>query len=63
MDALTVDDIESSRAASPAEKLLQALDAAEAGFMLKRASLRSAMPQATEQELDAALERWLLADA
>jgi hypothetical protein len=62
MDALTVDDIETSRQARPAEKLVQALDMAEAGIRLKRAALRHALLNAAEEDVDAALERWLLAD-
>lgn len=36
---------------------------AEAGVRLKRAALRNAFPAAAEEEIDIALERWLLADA
>ncbi len=63
MDALTADDVETSRQTPPAEKLVQALDLAEAGVRFKRAALRHASPASTEDEVDAALERWLLADA
>jgi hypothetical protein len=63
MDALTADDVETSRQTAPAEKLAQALEMAEAGIRLKRAGLRSALPDATEEDVDAALERWLLSDA
>jgi hypothetical protein len=52
-----------SRQTPPAEKLVQALEMAEAGLRLKRAALRHASPALTEQEVDAALERRLLADA
>ncbi len=62
MDALIADDLETSRQTPPAEKLAQALDMAEAGIQLKRAALRLALPDSTEQDVDAALERWLLAD-
>ncbi len=63
MDVLTADDVQTSRQTPPAEKLAQALEMAEAGVRLKRAALRHALPALTEQEVDAALERWLLADA
>lgn len=62
MDALTADDIETNRRESPSEKLVQALELAEVGIRLKRASLRHAAPNATEEEIEAALERWLLSD-
>ena len=58
MDALTADDLETSRQTLPPEKLAQALEMAEAGVRLKRAALRHALPASTEQEVDAALERW-----
>ena len=63
MDALTVDDLETSRRTTPEEKLAQAFEMADAGIRLKRAALRHASPNSTEQDVDAALERWLLADA
>ena len=63
MDALTVDDVQTSRQTPPAEKLVQALEMADAGVRLKRAALRHASPTSTDQEVDAALEQWLLADA
>jgi hypothetical protein len=62
MDVLTADDVQTSRQTPSAEKLAQALEMAEAGVRLKRAALRHASPASTEQEVDAALERWLLAD-
>jgi hypothetical protein len=62
LDALTTDDVETSRRESPAEKLAQALELAETGIRLKRAALRHAAPSASEAEIDAALERWLLRD-
>ena len=63
MDALTADDLQENRRTPPAEKLEQALEMAEAGLRLKRAVLRNSSPAATEEEIDVALERWLLADA
>ena len=63
MDVLTADDIETSRTTPPEEKLAQALDLAEAGIRLKRAALRHALPNSSEDDVDIALERWLLADA
>jgi hypothetical protein len=62
MDVLTADDVETSRRTPPAEKLKQALELSEAGIALKRAALRHASPQAPDEVIDAALERWLLAD-
>ena len=62
MDALTADDLETSRRTPPEQKLVQAFDMADAGIRLKRAALRHGSPNWTEQDVDAALERWLLAD-
>jgi hypothetical protein len=62
MDALTADDLETSRRSPPEEKLVQAFDIEVAGIRLKRAALRHDSPNSTEQDVDAALERWLLAD-
>jgi hypothetical protein len=63
MDALAADDLETRRRTSPEEKLAMALELAEAGIRLKRAALRQALPDATEEDVEAALERWLLTDA
>jgi hypothetical protein len=62
MDALTADGLETSRRTLPEEKLAQVLDMADAGIRLKRAALRHASPNSTEQDVDAALERWLMSD-
>ncbi len=62
MDALTADDLETSRCTPPEQKLVQALEMADAGIRFKRAALRHGSPNWTEQDVDAALERWLLAD-
>ena len=62
MDALTADDLETSRCTPPGQKLVQAFEMADAGIRFKRAALRHGSPNRTEQDVDAALERWLLAD-
>ena len=62
MDALVADDLETSRGTPPEEKLAQVFEMVDAGIRLKRAALRHASPHSTEQDVDAALERWLLAD-
>ena len=62
MDPLIQDDIETSRASSPQEKLEQAFELMETGIRLKRAALRQALPTLSEAEVDEALERWLFAD-
>ena len=62
MNALIADDLETSRRTLPEEKLAQVLDMADAGIRLKRAALRHASPNSPEQDVDAALERWLMAD-
>lgn len=58
-DALTENDVEVSRVYPPAKKLAQALDMMETGIRLKRAALAHTLKQATEQQLDEALSRWL----
>lgn len=58
MDPLRADDLERARAASPGEKLVQALDMMRAGFALKRAALRVRFPSATEQEIEEHFIRW-----
>ena len=63
MDALAADDLETSRRTPPEEKLVQAFELADAGIRFKRAALRHASPDSSEEDVDAALERWLLADA
>jgi len=62
VDALTADDLETSRRTPLEEKLAQALEMADAGIRLKRAALRHASPNSTEQDINAALDRWLMAD-
>lgn len=44
---------------TPGEKLAAALEMWEDGMAIKRASLRRQMPNATEEEVDAALDAWL----
>lgn len=44
---------------TPGEKLAAALEMWEDGMAIKRASLRRRMPNATEEEVDAALDAWL----
>jgi hypothetical protein len=62
VDRLLQNDIEVSQRTDPSEKLAQALDMMAAGVRIKRAALRAAEPDATENEIDAKLERWLTAD-
>ena len=62
MDPLLQDDIETSRATSPEQKLAQAIELMETGIRVKRAALRQALPEASESEIDEALERWLTED-
>ncbi len=62
MDALRRDDIERARAASPEEKARQAFDAMRTGIRLKRAALRERDPQATAEQIEQRLQRWLERD-
>jgi len=57
MDPLRQDDIALARAASPAERARQVLDAIDTGIRLKRAALRARVPHATEEEIDTQLQR------
>lgn len=61
-DALDEDDLQVSRRDAPAKKLAQALDMMETGIRLKRAALAHAHPEATAEELNRAMLRWLCAD-
>ncbi|MBC8071315.1 MAG: hypothetical protein IAG13_23520 [Deltaproteobacteria bacterium] len=62
MDPLRADDIARARAASPAQKLMQALEMMGTGFELKRASLRTRFPLATEEEIADMFSKWLAYD-
>jgi hypothetical protein len=44
---------------SPAQRLLDALEMWDDGVSIKRASLRRRTPNASEGEIDQALDRWL----
>lgn len=59
MDPLRRDDIERARRMTPSEKAVLAFDLMATGIALRRAGLRARMPEATEEEVDAALARWL----
>jgi hypothetical protein len=63
MNTLRQNDLEIGRQTTPGEKLRQTLELMETGIRLKRAALRNARPEASETEIDQALERWLIADA
>jgi hypothetical protein len=45
---------------TPASRFLAALDLMELGFELKRQSLKREMPLASEAEIDARLQLWIL---
>ena len=62
MDRLREDDVEAMRATSPEEKARQAFDLMRTGIRLKRASLRTRHPDASDEEIDAMLQAWLEAD-
>ena len=62
MDALREQDIAEARATPPAVKLAQAIELMDAGIRLKRAAIQQASPNASEREIDEAIERWLLSD-
>ncbi len=60
--SLVEHDLEISQSDSPAKKLAQALSMMETGIRLKRAVLAHTHKQATSQDLDEALIRWLCSD-
>jgi hypothetical protein len=60
VDPLVEHDIEVARAATPAEKLRQALELMDAGLRLKRDLLKNGRPLASDAERQAAFEQWLL---
>jgi hypothetical protein len=62
VDPLLENDVQLSQATPPGEKLAQALDLMAAGIRLKRAALRNAEPQASEAEIERAVELWLTED-
>ena len=62
MDPLRRDDIERARATPPEERARQALDAAQTGIRLKRASLRARFPNESAEQIEARLQRWLERD-
>jgi|LakMenEpi03Aug12_release.lakeMendotaPanAssembly.Ray.scaffolds.fasta_scaffold3892494_1 hypothetical protein len=45
---------------TPKSRLLAALDLMELGFALKRQNLKREMPRASEKEIDARLQSWIL---
>lgn len=62
VDPLVLHDIQVSQETAPADKLAQALELMDTGLRLKRAALRAAHPGASDREIDAIFERWLLDD-
>lgn len=62
MDPLERDDIERSRATSPAVKLRQALELMDAGMRMQRAKLRREHPDASNEELERMFRAWLQRD-
>jgi Rv0078B-related antitoxin len=60
VDPLVEHDIEVAGAATPAEKLHQALELMDAGLRMKRDLLKNARPSASESEQQASFEQWLL---
>jgi hypothetical protein len=55
-------EVEDMRRLTPSEKATAALAMMRDGLLLKRDQLRRRQPEATEAELDAALEQWMAAD-
>ncbi len=61
-DPLLQHDLEVSQSDPPEKKLAQALDLMESGIRLKRAALAHSQKDATQEQLDEMLKRWLCAD-
>ena len=59
VDRLRALDIERARTTSPEEKARQAFEAMRTGIRLKRAGLRARHPEATTEEIEELLHRWL----
>lgn len=59
MDPLRREDIERGRARTLQESAKLAFEAFRTGVWLERAALRARHPEATEQELDDMIQRWL----
>jgi hypothetical protein len=59
VDPLRRDDLERARATSPEERARQALEAMRTGIRLKRAGLRVRFPEASPEEIEDHLARWL----
>lgn len=62
MDRLRRDDVERARATPPEERARQALEAMRTGIRLKRAALAARYPDASAEEIDERLQRWLERD-
>lgn len=62
MDALRADDLARARATSASERARQALEAMRTGIRLKRAGFRARYPDASPEEIDRLLLRWLQRD-
>jgi hypothetical protein len=59
VDALRHDDIGRARHTPPGERARQALDVMRTGMRLRLIALRQRFPNATEQEIEEMLRRWL----
>ena len=62
VDAIRRHDIEWVRRTAPGVKLAQALQMMRFGIDLKRSSIRSKHPQASEAEIQQMLQAWLESD-
>ena len=62
VDALEQSDIDFARAATPEQKLAQALQMMAEGLRLKREQLRREHPSLTDDELEKLYIAWLFSD-
>jgi hypothetical protein len=62
MDPLRRDDLERARRTPPEVRAAQAFEAMRTGIRLRRTALRALHPDASEEEIEALLRRWLARD-
>jgi hypothetical protein len=62
VDALRRDDLERARATPPEQRAAQALAMMRAGYRLKLVALHERHPDASEDEIEARMRRWLACD-
>jgi hypothetical protein len=62
VDPLVESSVEIARQKTPGEKLAEALELMEWGIAMQRQRLRTQHPEAGDDEIESALQAWLLRD-